>query len=391
MKYKFFSNIPRNIVLLGIASFLTDISSDMILPILPIFLTEQLKISPIFLGLIEGIANSAISFFTLITGLLSDRSQKRKVWISIGYSLSALGKPTLAFATAGWQALFLRFLDRTGKGIRTSPRDALISEIAEPKFVGKAFGFHRAMDSAGAIFGPFLAFLLLPLLNHNYQKLFLIAFIPALLSCSIIIFLVREKRFATSASSLKTLELRDFLSFDKKFKLLILAIGIFSLSNASDTFLFLKAQSAGVKILYIPLLWVAMNISYTLFSFPAGTLSDRIGRRKIILLGFLIYSLSYLGFAFANTPYQIFLLFFVYGIYYGITDGLLRALVSDLAPLDKKGTAFGVYHFVMGVTVLPASLIFGFLWQTVSVQAAFLFSAFLCLFAALILYRTQVD
>lgn len=391
MKYKFFSNIPRNIVLLGIASFLTDISSDMILPILPIFLTEQLKISPIFLGLIEGLANSAISFFTLITGLLSDRLQKRKIWISIGYSLSALGKPTLAFVTAGWQALFIRFLDRTGKGIRTSPRDALISEIAEPKFVGKAFGFHRAMDSAGAIFGPFLAFLLLPLLNHNYQKLFLIAFIPALLSCSIIIFLVREKKLATSASSLKTLKLKDFLYFDKKFNLLILAIGIFSLSNASDIFLFLKAQSAGVKILYIPLLWVAMNISYTLFSFPAGTLSDKIGRRKIILLGFLIYSLSYLGFAFANTPYQIFLLFFIYGIYYGITDGLLRALVSDLAPLYKKGTAFGVYHFVMGVTVLPASLIFGFLWQSHSPTSAFLFSSLLCLISAIILFKTQTD
>lgn len=391
MKNKLFSHLPRNIVFLGIASFLTDISSDMILPILPIFLTEQLKISPVFLGLIEGIANSAVSFFTLSSGWLSDRFQKRKIWIYVGYSLSALGKPTLAWATAGWQALFIRFMDRTGKGIRTSPRDALISEAAETKFVGKAFGFHRTMDSAGAILGPLLAFLFLPLLNQNYQKLFLIAFIPALLSCCIIIFWVKEKKPVRTHPDLKTFKLKEFLAFDKKFKYLILSIGIFTLSNASDTFLFLKAQSAGVKILFIPLLWVVMNISYTLFSFPAGTLSDRLGRTKIIILGFIIYSLSYLGFAFATQPYQIFLLFFLYGIYYGITDGLLRALVSDLAPADKKGTAFGIYHFAIGITVLPASLIFGFLWQSLSPQIPFLFSSGVCLLSALILYLTQND
>lgn len=363
----------------------------MILPILPIYLTQQLKISPIFLGLIEGIANSAISFFTLSSGWLSDRLQKRKIWISVGYSFSALGKPTLALVTVGWQALFIRFMDRMGKGIRTSPRDALISEAAEAKFVGKAFGFHRTMDSAGAILGPLLAFLILPLLNQNYQKLFLIAFIPAVLSCCIIIFWLKEKKSAHIHPELKTLKLREFLSFDKKFKYLILAIGIFSLSNASDTFLFLKAHSAGVKVLYIPLLWVAMNLSYTLFSFPVGTLSDRLGRPRIILLGFVIYSLSYLGFAFATQSYQIFLLFFLYGIYYGLTDGLLRALVSDLVPVQKKGTAFGIYHFVIGVTVLPASLIFGFLWQSLSPQIPFLFSSTVCLVSALILYFSQTE
>ncbi len=391
MKNKLFSHLPRTIVLLGLASFLTDVSSDMILPILPIYLTQQLNISPVFLGLIEGIANSAISFFTLSSGWLSDRFQKRKIWISMGYSFSALGKPTLALATAGWQALFIRFLDRMGKGIRTSPRDALISEVAEAKFVGKAFGFHRTMDSAGAILGPLLAFLFLPLLNQNYQKLFLIAFIPAFLSCCIIIFWVKEKKAVPTNSDLKSFKLKDFTSFDKKFKYLLMGIGLFSLSNASDTFLFLKAQSAGVKILYIPLLWVLMNTSYTLFSFPAGTLSDRLGRKRLILLGFIIYSLSYLGFAFANQPYQVFLLFFLYGIYYGITDGLLRALVSDLATAGKKGTAFGIYHFVIGITILPASLIFGFLWQSFSPKIPFLFSSVVCLGSALILYLTQND
>ncbi|OGC79681.1 MAG: hypothetical protein A2145_04400 [candidate division Zixibacteria bacterium RBG_16_40_9] len=386
-----FSHIPRNIVLLGIASLLTDISSDMILPILPIYLTQQLKISPIFLGLIEGIANSAVSFFTLSSGWLSDRFQKRKIWISVGYSLSALGKPTLALVTVGWQALFIRFMDRMGKGIRTSPRDALISETAEAKFVGKAFGFHRTLDSAGAILGPLLAFLILPLLNQDYQKLFLIAFIPAFLSCCIIIFWLKEKKSVHTHPDLKTLKLKEFLAFDEKFKYLILAIGIFSLSNASDTFLFLKAHSAGVKILYLPLLWVVMNISYTLFSFPAGTLSDRLGRPKLILFGFIIYSLSYLGFAFATAAYQIFLLFFLYGIYYGISDGLLRALVSDLVPAQKKGTAFGIYHFVIGVTVLPASLIFGFLWQSFSPPIPFLFSSVISLASALILYLTQTN
>lgn len=376
--------IKKNVFFLGLVSFLTDVSSDMIYPLLPVFLTDVLGASRLFVGLIEGIAESTASLLKIFSGWFSDKIGKRKPMVISGYSLSSISKPLLALVISGWQVLLLRFGDRVGKGIRTSPRDALIAESSSEIKRGASFGLHRAMDSAGAIFGPILAFLLLPLLNENYRHLFLLASIPAFFSVLILFIWVREAKKRRMAEDL---QIKRGFAFDSKFKLFILVVAIFTLGNSSDAFLFLRAKGLGLKLVFIPLLWGLFNLVYTLSSTPAGILSDKIGRRKVILIGFAVYGLSYFGFAFATNPYHIWLLFALYGFYYGLSDGALRAFVADLVKdEDKRGTAYGFYHGAVGLCALPASLILGYLWQAFSASVAFSFGAILAILAGVIFY-----
>ena len=377
------ARIPKNVLILGLVSFLTDASSDMIYPLLPLFLSDVLGSSMLFIGLIEGVAESTASILKIFSGWLSDRLGKRKLLIALGYGISSVGKPILSVVTAGWHVLLLRFADRFGKGVRTSPRDALIADSASEERRGLAYGFHRAMDSVGAVVGPLLAFLLLPLVNENYRVLFLIASIPAVLAVLILILFVKEgKSFKEKITSLTRPKLSDF---GPKFRIFIVGVVLFSLGNSSDAFLFIRAKGLNVELVHIPILWLILHVVYTLVSSPAGALSDRIGRKNLIISGLFIYSLAYAGFAFATRSVHVWILFGVYGLYYGLANGAMRALVADLAGEKRRALAFGVYHGAVGLTALPASLLFGWIWQSLGVSAAFGFGAVLAFLALLIL------
>jgi MFS family permease len=375
--------IPRNVLILGVVSFLTDASSDMIYPLLPLFLSEVLGSGVFFIGLIEGIAESTASILKIYSGWLSDKLQKRKLLVSIGYGLATLAKPILSATTASWQVLGLRFADRFGKGIRTSPRDALIADSTPQERRGVSFGFHRAMDSAGAVLGPLLAFLIFPLVNGNYRTLFLIASVPALLAVMILLLFLRER---TTPEERSGMPVKLSLSgFDRRFRVFILAVAVFTLGNSSDAFLLLRARDLNVGIVYVPLLWLVMHLVYSLVSSPAGALSDRIGRKNLIVCGLLVYAAVYVGFALAARSIHVWLLFASYGLYYGLADCNMRAFVADLVGEKKRGLAYGLYHGAVGLTALPASLIFGWVWQWAGAPAAFGLGAGLALLATLIL------
>lgn len=382
LKNNITAKIPRNVLILGVVSFLTDASSDMIYPLLPVFLSETLGCSILFIGVIEGIAESTASLLKLFSGWFSDRLGKRKLLVSIGYGVAALAKPVLSIVTAPWHVLLLRFADRFGKGVRTSPRDALIADSAPEDSRGMSYGFHRAMDSAGAVVGPLLAFLLLPLVHQNYRTLFLIASVPALLAVIILVLLVKERIKPKEESTIRAK--LGLSGFDRRFKFFVLGVAVFTLGNSSDAFLFLRARDLDVGVVFIPILWLVLHLVYSLVSSPAGMLSDKIGRKNLIVSGLLVYFLVYLGFAFATRSYHVWILFAFYGLYYGLADGAMRAFVADLVGEDKRGLAFGIYHGAVGLTALPASLIFGWLWQSAGAPIAFGFGSGLACLAILI-------
>ncbi|MCD6363354.1 MAG: MFS transporter [Synergistetes bacterium] len=352
--------LPKNVVILGLVSFLNDTASEMIYPLLPIFITKVLGLSALALGGIEGIAESSSSLLKILGGYLSDRLGRRKLLALIGYTISAISKPLLGLSETGSGVMTLRFLDRAGKGIRTSPRDALIADSTEPSLYGKAFGFHRAMDTLGAILGPAIAFALLPRINFDYRTLFILTAIPGAFAVMILAFHVRE------AISLKPGEkpyLKSLKELPRELKLFLVIALIFSLGNSSNTFLLLRAQEMGAPTAVLPLMWLFVNVCYTFSAYYGGALSDKLGRINMIFIGFLLYSLAYTGFALAYTTFYAWLLFGLYGIYLGITDGVERAFIADMAPEHIRGTAYGIYHTLTGVALLPASLLTGFLWD----------------------------
>ncbi len=390
MKERSFLSLSKNVRNLGWVSFFNDVSSEIIYPLLPIFLTQVLGAGVLFVGLIEGIAESASSFLKLFSGWLSDRFQKRKGIIFFGYSLASITRPFMGLAASAFHVLFLRFFDRIGKGVRTSPRDALLAQSCNEEERGKAFGFQRAMDHAGAMAGPLIASLLMAVLTKDLRTIFYLSAIPAFF-CLLILFKGVTDVTGNRTQTSPALKLH-WNTWDKRFKYFLLIITLFTLGNSSDAFLLLRAKDLGIDIVSIPILWFFLHLSKTIFSVPGGSLSDRIGRRKVMILAWTVYGLVYLGFAFASKTYHIWLLFFIYGLFFGLSEGTERAWVADLVEESKRGTAYGVYNFFIGMATLPASLLMGLIWKTIGVQWAFSFGAGMALIAALlalILMREQ--
>ncbi len=374
--------LNRNIIILGIVSLFTDISSEMLTPILPLFLANVLHTDKILIGLIDGIAQSTASILKVFSGHLSDRFQRQKPLIMAGYGLSALVKPLLLVAT-GWPLILLyRFLDRIGKGIRTSPRDAIIANASAVGKLGKSFGFHKTMDTIGAAIGPLLAFLILSLYPGQYKLVFLAAIIPGILA-TLIIFFIRERENIKEPK--KTTLSLNFKIFGREYVLMLGVTAIFTLAQFSEAFLLLRAQDFGVEVRFIPLLLLYSNVVQAILSMPAGMLSDRIGRKKLIFSGYIVFSLMSIGFTFGSKQWHAWALFTLFGLFSAATAGNQRALVVDLVKPAIRGTALGTYHATTGFLALPTGLIAGFLWQTAGAEIAFLYSSLLAAVAAILL------
>ena len=373
----------KNITVLSWTSFFEDVSSQMNYSLLPLFLANVLGVNKAFIGLIEGIAETTASFLKVLFGWLSDKLKSRKIFILTGYGITAVSRPFLSIASRGWHVLGLRFLDRSGKGMRTSPRDALIADSCPECERGRAFGFHRAMDTSGAVAGPLLAFFLFSKAGMNYRSIFLISVVPAIVAV-LLVLMVREKRWiGAGVQNLQDKSVNEKLPAD--FKKFLFVLGLFTLGNSSDAFLILRANNVGVSPMFIPILWLTFNSTYAVSSLPSGIASDRIGSKRVITYGFLIYALVYFGFAFASFQYQAWLFFIIYGFYYGLTDGVSRSFVSKMILPQHRATAFGIYHAVVGLIALPASLLMGFLWDWRGPRIAFMFGMSLALISALLL------
>ncbi|HLL72683.1 MAG TPA: MFS transporter [Pyrinomonadaceae bacterium] len=441
--FRRYRRLPRNVVVISLVSLLNDASSEIIYPLLPVFLSVALGASPAVIGLIEGGAESISSFLKLFAGHLSDRTGKRKALVVLGYALASIARPLLGFATSWPQVFAVRFADRVGKGIRSAPRDAMIADSASPAERGLAFGFHRAMDHMGAVVGPLLGFALLVLIARNYNSptlaeyrlIFLAASVPALAAVLVAAFAIRETRredvgveresknaeransnaastggddsphaevkdaatkeaapatvAAVAAPTVVTRPTRFSLrGFDGNFKRFLVILALFTLSNSSDAFLLLRAREVGISTATIPLLWAALHVMKVLSSLVGGDLSDRLGRKTLIVTGWLFYAAVYLCFAFVSTVAGAWTLFLIYGIYFGLVEGAEKALVADLVPANKRGTAYGLYNLAFSITVWPASLLMGALWSWRGASFAFIASACVGTTAAILLALT---
>jgi MFS family permease len=367
--------VSPNVFFLGIVSFLTDVSSEMIFTLVPLLLFNVLGAATLVIGLIGGLSESIDALFRMFSGWLSDRIGKRKSLAVAGYTISTIAKPFMYLAST-W---------RVGKGIRTSSRDAMLADSAPPGERGRSFGFHRAMDTSGAVTGLAIAAVIVYLVQggglelslKTYHWLVLIGIVPAVVSVVILLRFVREReRKPLPESQRPGFNLFKLAAgFDTRFKLFLVVMALFTLGNSSDFFLVLRAQDMGFSVFHIVLMLILFNAAYAAVALPAGKLSDRLGRRRVISMGWGVYALIYLGFALAGEAWQAWLLFAGYGVYYGIAEGVARAFVADLVPAEKRGTAYGLYHGVVGLTLLPASLIAGWLWQAYSPEAPFFFGA----------------
>jgi len=383
-----------NVFFLGIVSLLTDVSSEMIFTLIPLFLYNVLKTPFTIIGLVGGLTESVDAIFRIFSGWISDKVGKRKPLTVLGYSISTVAKPFMYLASSWGAVLGVRFSDRIGKGFRSSSRDALIADSVSAEERGKGFGLHRAMDTLGAVLGLAIAAIIIYLVQggdwqlsrETYQLIVLVGIVPAVLAVLVLLFFVHEKRrnLSPGSSSRPGLNLSGLTAgFDTRFKVFLVIMAIFTLGNSCDFFVILRAQNLEVSLVQVTLMLVLLNVIEATVSLPAGLLSDRLGRKRVITLGWFIYALVYLGFALASSPWQIWLLFACYGIYYGIIEGVARAFVADLVVEEKRGTAYGLYHGVVGITLLPASLLAGWLWQVYSPAAPFYLGAALAFIAML--------
>lgn len=370
-----------NVIILGLTSFFTDIASEMVYPLIPFFLTSVLGASPAVLGLIEGAAESVASLLKVFSGYISDKLNKRKFLAITGYSSSAFGKLLLYLANS-WGFVFAgRIVDRLGKGIRTAPRDALIADSIDPAKKGRAFGLHRAMDTSGAAIGVVLAYFFLTHYSGAYSKVFLWSLVPAVIGI-LLLFFAREKKGEFAARKAPSL---NWKVLPRKLRLFLIVAFIFTLGNSSNTFLLLRSKDIGFTPATAILLYLVYNIVYGAVSYPAGRISDRIGRKRLLVAGHVFYGLVYLGFAFISGPQHAWLmwtLFGVYGLYSGFTEGVEKALVADLAPSEVRATAIGLHAAILGIGLFPASFIAGELWQYLGPSAAFYFGSGMGIIAA---------
>jgi MFS family permease len=376
-----YRKLPANVVAIGLVSLLNDASSEIIYPLLPIFLAASLGASAGAIGIIEGLAESISSLLKLFAGHRSDRLGKRKFLVVGGYALAAIMRPLLAFAGSWHQVLAIRVGDRVGKGIRTAPRDAMIADSVGLEQRGLAFGFHRAMDHGGAVIGPIIGYVLVILFAGNFTRIFLIAAIPAFVAVLVAIFVMREAPIHKDTTQPVRLSLRGF---NGNFKRFLLILALFTLSNSSDAFLIVRANQSGVSLGIIPLLWAAHHASKVLSSLYGGDLSDRLGRKRLIVSGWVLYAAVYAGFAFVDNAVSVWALFLIYGLYFGLVEGAEKALVADLVRPEQRGTAYGLYNLAFGITVFPASLLMGIMdWK--GPATAFIVSAVMGATAAVLL------
>jgi len=363
--------VERNVFVLGIVSFFTDISSEAVYPLVPIFLTKTLGAPLAAVGAIEGVAESTASVVRWLSGWFSDRLGQRKPFVVLGYGMAAVAKPLLALAFHWPMVLFARFVDRFGKGVRTAPRDALVAQWTERGERGRAFGFHRAVDTAGAVLGPLGALALLAVLGQNFRLIFVLAFIPAALGM-VLLRLVAERTPQPKAALTLVAEPKGGgLRFGAAYYAFLIVSLVFALGNSSDAFLILRSRNLGLGVSEAVLAYVAYNASYSLLAMPAGIASDRLGRRNVIGLGFAIFTAVYLGFAVIDAGAYVWLLFPVYGVYMALTEGVGRALVADLVPDERRGSALGLYHGGIGLMALLSSIMAGLLWDHVDASAPF--------------------
>ena len=368
-------DLPRNVWAVSLTSFFMDISSEMVINIIPLFLSNVLGVRTNIIGIIEGVAESTASLLKVFSGWLSDKLRGRK-WIAVaGYGISALAKPFFYFANSWGMIAGVRWADRVGKGVRTAPRDALVADSIEPNQRGLAFGFHRAADTGGAMIGLLIAALIvwlaqstsLQLGESTFRTVVLISLVPAFLAVLSLALIARDVKTRQAQDAPKI----TFKRLGKPFLIFLLIVGIFDLGNSSDAFLVLRAQERGVSVIGILLMLAVFNLIYALVSTPAGALSDKVERRSVIIGGWLVYGLIYFGFALAQQPWHVWVLYCAYGLYYGLAFGTAKAMVADLVTPELRGTAYGTYNAILGMIDLPASLIAGILWQGVGRWAGF--------------------
>ena len=375
-------NLPRTVWLIGLISLVNDSASEMLYPLIPLYLASVLMAGPRALGIIEGIAEATASLLKLFSGVIVDRTRRAKPWIVFGYGLAGLGRPLIAFVSSWPWLLVIRFADRVGKGLRSSPRDALLAASVQAERRGLAFGLHRAMDNAGAVIGPLVASLLLAA-QVPLHDIFLWSIVPAVLCLALALAIREPAAEVTAATKPFDWRLRDMPPLFKRY---LAVVALFTLGNSSNMFLLLRARELGVAEATIPLLWAAVAMVATVFSTPLSALSDRFGRMHLLVGGYVAYGLFYLALgSMAHDGLLLFALFGFYGLFMAATEGVEKALVADLAPAERRWTAFGWFNLTAGVMLLPASLVFGWLWQAVSSWVAFGFSGACALAAGMLL------
>lgn len=406
-----FKNVPKNVFILGLVSFFNDFASEMIYPIVPLFLTQVLHAPVTVIGLIEGIAEGLSSLMKFVFGYWSDRIGKRKIFVSSGYGMAAISKLLIGLATSWPLVLLARIIDRLGKGLRTSARDSLLLQNATEDNKGYIFGFHRAMDSAGAVVGPLFALLFLQLFNDNIRLTFFIAFIPALIGFLLVVWLVKEKKkpkeippapFRKGGETYHSVHLfrtiiplfhkeglgeifKKWKSTDSRLKLFFFISIIFALGNSADTFLILRAQNLGLTTTLTVLTYVLYNVTQTLFSAPAGRLADKIGARRVYAIGLLIFSFVYFAFGFIHNSFWIWFIYPIYGVYIAFTDGVSKAYISEFITEKVSGTYFGLYQTGISVSAFFASFFGGILWNSYGASTTFYYGSAMALLAFLVL------
>jgi len=386
LKRSFFRGIGRNVIILGLVSLFTDVSSQMVFPLIPLFMVTILGAGAWAVGLVEGAAETTASLLKVFSGYWSDRLQKRKPFVVFGYSMSAITKPLFAAVSVWPIVLVVRIVERIGKGIRTAPRDAIVAESVDLDVRGKAYGFHRTMDGIGSILGAILAFFLLP--HFGYRNIFLFALAPSIIAVFFVSLVKEKSQSEKGVGRISTLKV-SLAALPGNLRFFIIIATIFTLGHFGYAFLLLKAKNIGLSDQYAILLYVLFYCAYTLFSIPAGVLSDRIGRRSVLMIGYGLFALTSLGLIFSSSISSLLLLFIIYGVFYAGIDGVQRAYVVDLAPPHLKATALGTFHTAVGLAALPGGLIAGLIWDKISPEGTFIYGMALSLVSLAMFLRLK--